>query len=62
METGSKLKKFCQTKFFVQNSRHNAFVIVIPGFPESESDIGNNIPSISSDILDISNRKKTIYS
>ena len=36
---------------------YNVFVIIIPGFSESESDIGNDILSISSDTLSISNRK-----
>ena len=45
-------------EFFVQNTRYNAFIIVIPGFSESEIGIGNNIQDISSDILGISNRKK----
>ena len=48
---------FCQTKFFVRNTRYNAFVIVTPGFSKSEGDIGNNILGISSDIMVISNRK-----
>ena len=41
----------------MQNTRYNTFVIVIPGFPETESDIGTDIPSISSDIIGISNSK-----
>ena len=41
----------------MRNTRYNTFAIVIPGFSDSESDIGNDIPSISSDILGISNRK-----
>ena len=39
------------------NTRHNKFVIVISGFSESENDIGNDISSISNDILGISNQK-----
>ena len=42
----------------MRNIRYKAFAIVTPGFSESESDIGNNIPGVSSDILGISNRKK----
>ena len=41
----------------MQNTRYNAFAIVIPGFSDSESDTGNDIPSVSSDIFGISNRK-----
>ena len=37
----------------MRNTRYNAFIIVIPGFSENESDIGNDIPSISGDILGI---------
>ena len=40
--------------------KRNEFVTVIPGFSESESDIGNDTPSISSDVLNISNRKTDI--
>ena len=50
-------KKLVKLSFFVQNTIYNAFIIVIPGFPEIGSDIGNDILSISSDILGISNRK-----
>ena len=39
------------------NTTHNEFAIIIPGFSESESDIGNDIPSISNVLLGISNRK-----
>ena len=42
----------------MRNTKYNAFEIVIPGFSKSESDIGNDIPGISSDILGTSNRKK----
>ena len=41
----------------MRNTRYNTFAIVIPRFSDSESDIGNDIPSISNDILGISNRK-----
>ena len=34
----------------MQNTRYNAFVIVIPVFSESEVGIGNNIWGISIDI------------
>ena len=54
---GAGWQTFLLTKFFVWNTRYNAFVIVIPGFSESESDIVNDIPSISSDILGILNWK-----
>ena len=57
MEMGSCQKKNLN-EFFVQNTRYNAFIIVITGFSESEIGIGNNIKDISSDILGISNRKK----
>ena len=35
----------------MRNTRYIAFVIVMSGFPEIESHTGNDIPSISSDIL-----------
>ena len=57
METEAWLKKNYLTKFSVQNTWHNAFVIVIPRFSENEKDIGNDIPSIPSDTVGISNRK-----
>lgn len=41
----------------MQNARCNAFVIVIPGFSESENDIENDISSISSGITARSNWK-----
>lgn len=41
----------------MRNRRCNAFGIVLPNFSESESDIENDIPYISSNILDISNQK-----
>ena len=44
----------------MQNTRYNAFITVIPGFSEDESDIENDTPSISGDILGISNRKYEI--
>ena len=50
VETGSKLKHFCRTKFFARNTSYDAFVIVIPSFSESQSDIWNDIPSVSGDI------------
>ena len=44
METGSWLKKFfAKLRCFVRNTEYNAFEIVIPGFSESEGDIGNDI-------------------
>ena len=55
---GKLPKKNNLNEFFAQNTRYNAFVIVIPGFSESEIGIGNNIQYISSDMLGISNRKK----
>ena len=45
----------------MRNTRYNPFEIVIPGFSESKSDIGNDIPGISCDILGTSNQKKRIY-
>ena len=42
----------------MRNTKYNAFEIVISGFSESESDNGNDIPGISSDIMSTSNRKK----
>ena len=53
----SKLNIFCQTKFFVQNTMYNAFAIVIPRLLEYKSDIGNDIQSVSSKNLGISNQK-----
>ena len=41
----------------MQNTRCNAYVIVIPVFSESESDTEDDIPSILNDILGISNWK-----
>ena len=53
----SKLNIFCQTKFFVQNTMYNAFAIVIPRLLEYKSDIGNDMQSVSSKKLGISNQK-----
>ena len=39
----------------MRNTRNNALIIVITGFPEIESDTGTDIPSISSDIFGITN-------
>ena len=44
----------------MQNTKNNTFAIVIPGFSDSESDIRIDTRSISSDMLDISNRKTDI--
>ena len=41
----------------MRNTKYNTFGIIIPGFSDSDSDTGNDIPSISSDILGISYRK-----
>ena len=41
----------------MRNTSYNTFAIVITGFTDSESDTGNDIMSISSDILGISNWK-----
>ena len=38
----------------MQNTRCNAFAIVVPGFSDRESDIGNDISGILSDILGMS--------
>ena len=57
METESRLKKKLFNQVSVQDTWHNAFVIVIPGFSENEKDIGNDMPNIPSDILGILNRK-----
>ena len=35
----------------------NVFLIVTPGFPERESDIGNDILNVSNEIMCISNCK-----
>ena len=47
-------------KFLIETSFSCITVIFIPGFSESESDIRNNIPSISSDIIGISNQKNKV--
>ena len=56
MKMESRLATFL-LKFFMWNTRCNTFAIIIPGFSDSESDIGNDIPSISSDIIGMLNQK-----
>ena len=45
----------------MRKTMYHAFVIVRSGFSESESNMGNDKSSVSSDTLGISNRKKPIY-
>ena len=47
------------TKIFVQHTKYNEFVIVIPGFSPNEVDIRTNIPRILSDIY-IESRKTVL--
>ena len=44
----------------MRNTGYNTIEMVIPGFSESKSDIGNDMPGISSDILGTSIGKKNI--
>ena len=57
MRTAAIFFFFVKQNFSCEIPCITQFVIVIPGFPESESYTGNAIPSIPSDTLGISNRK-----